>query len=386
MSRYFKYTDLQCDTCHRVIETLNDKTRILPSTCTITSGCLGHLSPVGRHDVRRQAIPPTVIGLNDRLQVSLPTSSLVSSQTAIISSGKYSLAMTGGFYDGQFMYFYDINGNVQTFGASLPYGDFTSVTQTLSLNLADVDVESSVDVNKFIYSGEYNQTTFKGRDITALARSLYIPDGFTVKVFIDGIESSFTAPDRYSVVLSSPLSQAAIIEIVVSSLPIDLQSSARSLTFITAKTSGVGLTLRQSSSWGDVSEIKVGGEDAASIVMFCRDISTLQTGRTYKITSATFTSGSNVVSLDLTKLSFLLASSPYGFVDKTYTSVMNIHDASVGFIKLDSQGAISSNAQIRPTFRHAVVKYVNSLTNSNNQSVDVNSKSDDSTGFVFGPV
>jgi len=345
MSTSTKYIIYQCSTCQRQTEILLDARRPDPVRCNITLKCRGKLQKIGDRSNKEYLFTPLVDGLEDyvprgTISNSIPTPKVVNPITIFTGSSTGMLAAAVVRRDpsinGSNNVFYVTDATFQRFDLEQGAGQLPQASKLL-LSVFEVTPELMA-FNRYTFSDLKSGTqTVKGIDDSQEGLNLRFTDNDQVAVYLNGISlfedivGSIPDPNNirfirtidneitFSPAITDDNSLAEII--IYDDLAITIPDDQLiQLEFLPLQASD--LTFRDVNCWGDFGAVTV--DDILRTILFCVDLSGLDTTKSYGVAKAEMVS--NLFEkrmINPSEMYLLLGREPFLFQDKELHAFVN---------------------------------------------------------------
>lgn len=345
MSTSSKYIIYQCNICQRETEILLDARRPDPVRCNITLKCRGKLQKTGERSSKGFLFTPIVQGLEDYVPrgtniTAIPTPKVQNPITIFSGSEGGMLAAavvrrdlaTGGSNN----IFYVTDSNNQKF---ILEQNSSLLPQSAKMILSVFEVTPSLlAYKKYTFTSVKQGTqTVKGIDDSQAGRNLRFTDNDQVVVYLNGIllfeDRAGSIPDPNNIrfirtidnqITFSPsiTDDNSIVEVIVyDDLAVTVPDDELiQLEFLPLQLNQ--LDLRDVNCWGDFGAVTV--EDIHRSILYCVDLSELDTTKSYGVAKAEMISNlferRTILS---SEVYILLGKEPFLFQDKELHAFVN---------------------------------------------------------------
>ena len=315
------YTTYQCSICRRKKDIIKDDKRAIPNLCVITKGCLGRLFPIG--ETNSATATAQVAGLTDwyprgttfsadsvEIEVEKPPVKLSTASTASITVAVY---FAGG----------------------------VAPPAALTATLTQRKIED-ISFQQYIFNVSVATSVFSGRDSTGSNLRFDTTAIYQGRVFVlvNGV-AKFNGEDLVltpnTVTFNSPVPAGAVVNVGVY---VERNTVQRTLNFSRndAQTSFQG-------AWYNIRHITFPPSNSKWVLYTCNEIGDFTTSSRARLDKFESQPGGMI---PLENVKFLLASEPYGFLDRTMNFIANADEFGQNFCitaKLESVNELYIESQ-----------------------------------------
>jgi hypothetical protein len=315
------YTTYQCSICRRKKDIIKDDKRAIPNLCVITKGCGGRLFPVG--ETTSASATAQVAGLTDwyprgtafnadsiEIEVEKPPVKLSTTSTASIT-------------------------------VAVSFASGVTPPQELSAVLTQRKIED-ISFQQYIFNSSVPARVFSGRDSTGNNLRFDTTAIYQGRVFVlvNGV-AKFNGEDLVltpnTVTFNSNVPAGSVVNVGVY---VERNTVQRTLNFVRndAQTSFQG-------AWYNIRHVAFPPSNDRWVLYTCNEIGDFTTSSRARLDKFESQPG---VSIPLGNVKFLLASEPYGFLDRNMNFVANADEFGQNFCitaKLESVNELYIESQ-----------------------------------------